>query len=785
MTDSFESLRSALADRYTIERELGAGGMATVYLAHDIKHDRKVAVKVLRPELAAVLGTERFLQEIKIAAQLHHPHILQLYDSGEADGFLYYVMPYVKGESLRDRLTKEGELPIADAVRVLKEVVDALAKAHSEGVVHRDIKPDNVMISDRHAVVTDFGIAKAVSEATGRQQLTTAGVALGTPAYMAPEQAAADPHIDHRADIYAVGALAYELLTGRPPFTGTTQQAVLAAHVTQTPELITNHRETVSSALAQLVMKCLEKKPADRWQTAEEMLQQLEAMSTPSGGMTPTAAVTVSTSDGGTTSRGRLLKPALAAAAVIALAMVGFLTLMPSNDTTGPKRLAVLPFENATGDSARDITAEGLTRELITALTNADARVIGYRSVARYSGSDKPLQEMAGELSADVLVFGFLQRMGAQVQLSMELTDPATGENLWANTYSSPADELRSLTNRIARELAEETNVEVSPEHVTMLAAAGRVDPEAFNAYLLGKHQAQRYTRDGFERSVEHFARAIELDGSFAPAWAGLAYAYLIAADYRFFDAAEAHRIAQTAIDTALALDGNLGLAYLARARLAQQRDWDWSAAEQAYLRAIELSPSSEAHELYGWFLAQWVGRLDEGVAALERAVEIDPTSALMHGDLAWQLMYQGDVERAETHIRLAQEFDSTYAESWATLADVHTMRGEYEEALAALDRFEELGGETWPGDRSHVYARMGQSENAFAGLERWRNTDRYGVAAAMVYVGLGEPDSALALLEQATNRRLNWRWHHYFWEPIRDDPRFQALLERIGVARQ
>ena len=223
MTDNLDRLKAALSDRYAIEHELGAGGMATVYLAEDLKHHRKVAVKVMRPELAAAIGVERFVREIEIAANLTHPHILMLIDSGEADGFLYYVLPYIDGESLRDKLVREGELPINDAVRVLRDVVDALAKAHSLGVIHRDIKPENVMLSGRHALVTDFGVAKAVTEATGSQQLTTAGVALGTPAYMAPEQAAADPHVDHRADIYAVGALAYELLAGRPPFTGINQ----------------------------------------------------------------------------------------------------------------------------------------------------------------------------------------------------------------------------------------------------------------------------------------------------------------------------------------------------------------------------------------------------------------------------------------------------------------------------------------------------------------------------------------------------------------------------------
>jgi tRNA A-37 threonylcarbamoyl transferase component Bud32 len=282
-------LSEALADRYTIERELGAGGMATVYLAQDIKHDRHVAIKVLRPELAASIGSDRFLREIRIAAQLQHPHILPLLESGEAQGFLFYVMPYVDGQSLRDRLVKQGELPVHEAVKLISEIVDALSYAHGRGVVHRDVKPDNVMLSGRHALVMDFGVAKAVSEASGKNQLTTAGVALGTPAYMAPEQAAADPHLDHRVDIYAVGVMGYELLAGRPPFVGGSPQQVLAAHVTQAPEPLSRFRPGVSPALESAIMRCLAKRPADRWQSAHELLTQLEPLVTPSAGMTPTS----------------------------------------------------------------------------------------------------------------------------------------------------------------------------------------------------------------------------------------------------------------------------------------------------------------------------------------------------------------------------------------------------------------------------------------------------------------------------------------------------------------
>ena len=288
MADLPNRLTAALAERYALERELGQGGMATVYLAEDVRHRRKVAVKVLRPELAATLGPERFFREIEVAARLQHPHILPLHDSGEAGGFLYFVMPYVDGHNLRHRLTRQGELPIHDAVRILSEVADALAYAHGQRVVHRDIKPDNVLISGRHALVTDFGVAKAVSEATGRHQLTSAGIALGTPAYMAPEQAAADPHLDHRVDIYALGVLGYELLIGRPPFTGQSSAEVLAAHMTQQPEPIIARRPAVPEALDAIIMKCLAKRPADRWQDAGELATQLEQQLTPSVGVTPT-----------------------------------------------------------------------------------------------------------------------------------------------------------------------------------------------------------------------------------------------------------------------------------------------------------------------------------------------------------------------------------------------------------------------------------------------------------------------------------------------------------------
>ncbi len=283
-------LEAALGSAYRIERELGGGGMSRVFLAEEVELRRKVVVKVLPPEMAAGVNQDRFRREIQLAAGLQHPHVVPVLSAGSQGDLLWYTMPYIEGESLRAKLARGGELPIKDALHVLREVADALAYAHQKGVVHRDIKPDNVMLSGKHALVTDFGVAKAVSEATGRQSLTSLGVALGTPSYMAPEQAAAEPNVDHRADIYAFGAMAYEMLAGRPPFTGMSAQAVLAAHVTQQPDQVTGLRTAIPPALGGLVMRCLEKRPADRWQTAEELIPHLEALLTPSGGSIPTSA---------------------------------------------------------------------------------------------------------------------------------------------------------------------------------------------------------------------------------------------------------------------------------------------------------------------------------------------------------------------------------------------------------------------------------------------------------------------------------------------------------------
>jgi len=326
MTDLQSRLQSAVGDAYRIERELGGGGMSRVFVAREVRLDRQVVIKVLPPEMAAGVSVERFEREILVAAKLQHPHVVSLLTTGSHDDLLYYVMPLIEGESLRAKLSREGELPIGEVLSILREVADALGYAHRHGVVHRDIKPDNILLADGHALVTDFGVAKAVSESTGEASLTSMGVALGTPTYMSPEQAAANPHVDHRSDIYSLGTLAYEMLCGRPPFEGGTPQALLAAHVTQAPDPVTTHRSTVPAAMNDLVMRCLAKLPADRYQTADELKQQLVAMTTPpSGGVTPTGTQPVISS--GTEAAIRQAHP-VRVAGMFGLASIGALAIV-------------------------------------------------------------------------------------------------------------------------------------------------------------------------------------------------------------------------------------------------------------------------------------------------------------------------------------------------------------------------------------------------------------------------------------------------------------------------
>ncbi|MDX2193031.1 MAG: serine/threonine-protein kinase [Gemmatimonadales bacterium] len=458
MSEPLDRLRTALADRYAIERELGAGGMATVYLARDLKHDRNVAIKVLRPELAATLGPDRFPREIRILARLQHPHILPLLDSGEAGGFLYYTMPVVDGETLRERLDRTGALPIPEALRVMREVADALAAAHAAGILHRDIKPANVMLSGRHALVMDFGVAKAVHDAGG-ERMTTVGMAVGTPTYMSPEQATGSQSIDARSDIYALGILAYEMLTGHPPFGGKTAQATLSAHVLERPRPVTEARGAVPTALGDFVMKCLEKAPADRWQTTDELVPLLEAMATPSGGVTPTTTRPVRTvapagaapasATAGSRARGALLAAAagltlLAAAAAAWKAGVG-----QRGGSGKVTRVAVMPFRDISGADA--VFAESMQDALINGIAGLNLAGVVPRSEIATGGQSRRVRDVAAEFGVDAVMEGTLFRAGDVMRINVQLVEPQSVRHYWTGSFEIDVRNVLAAQDSVVR----------------------------------------------------------------------------------------------------------------------------------------------------------------------------------------------------------------------------------------------------------------------------------------------------------------------------------------------
>ncbi|HEX5004734.1 MAG TPA: protein kinase [Gemmatimonadales bacterium] len=527
MSDSLERLTSALSTRYRLERELGQGGMATVYLAEDLKHHRRVAIKVLRPELAATLGPDRFAREIEVAARLQHPHILGVLDSGDDAGFFYYVMPYVEGESLRDRLARAGELPVPEAVRLLAEIAEALAVAHKTGIVHRDIKPENVLLSGRHAMVMDFGVAKAVSEAADRQQLTTAGVALGTPAYMAPEQASADPQMDGRVDIYALGVLAYEMLTGHTPFPGLNPQQTLAAHVTQQPPPLGQQRAGLSPALEAIIMRCLAKRAADRFQTADELVAALEPMATPSGGMTPTHTQPVAAvaAAGATAPRRRV---AVAGLAVVA-AVAALLVWKPWAGAAHPldaNLVAVLPFRVAGADQSVQYLRQGMVDLLQAKLTGeggpraADTRSVlaAVRDAGGSDSDDLPgdaVTRVARKIGAGRVLQGSIVGPPDHLVISASLVEMPGGRTIAQTTVDGPKDSLFVLVDRLTAQLL----ALGAGAKATQLTALTTTNLEALRAYLDG---ITAFRRAAFDRSTPLFERAVQLDSTFALALSAL-----------------------------------------------------------------------------------------------------------------------------------------------------------------------------------------------------------------------------------------------------------------------
>ncbi|HEY9506088.1 MAG TPA: protein kinase [Gemmatimonadales bacterium] len=778
--DLLTRLRSALAERYRIERELGRGGMATVYLAEDLKHHRRVALKVLRPELSPALGADRFLREIETASRLQHPHILSLHDSGEAAGLLYYAMPYVEGESLRARLAREVQLDATDAVGIAEEVADALACAHAAGVLHRDIKPENILLTGGHAVVADFGIARAI-DAVAADRLTETGLALGTPHYMSPEQASGARVLDARSDLYALGCVLYEMLAGEPPFNGPSSQAILARHAVDPVPCLRTVRSTVSPALEAAVGKALAKVPADRFSTALEFKEALSRASREPALLPPAAG------------RRRLaagLGAFVVGAGVAVALLVGIGSDRPvTADGERPIRsLAVAPLENLTGDSAQVYLAQGITDQLVTTLTQIGAlRVVGLKGRA----AAMPAEELARTHRIDAVLGGSLQRAGETVRIRIQLSSAVSGQGLWAQSYDGELRAILGLQDEVARSVADRLRVSVTAEERSRLTAPRpAVSPAAYQAYVRGWHFLEKVSEADFRRAIGYFNQAINADPAYAAPYVGLANAYTELGYYGLAAARETYPRARAAALKAIELDSTLGEAHSALASIQTTYDWDFAAAHRSFERGIELSPRyARGHFSFGMHLTA-MGRIDDAVTQLKKAQDLDPLSLLTAAAAARPYYNGRRYEEAIAQARRPLEIDSTFSRAhyWLGMSLAETGRPgeairEFETTLrsagplpayrAALGRAYALAGDT------------SQARDILRELEQAARTEpASSVEIATVHAALDQKEQCFQWLDQAMAARdpylvyiaVDPRFDHY-----RTDPRFQDLLRRMG----
>ena len=747
--------------------------MATVYLARDLKHDRQVAVKVLRPELAAVLGTERFLREIQIAARLSHPHILPLHDSGEAAGFLYYVMPFVDGESLRDRLQR-GPLPVDEAIRLTGEVAGALGYAHAQGIVHRDIKPENIMLQAGHAVVTDFGIARAVSVAGGvtRDGLTGTGVSVGTPLYMSPEQIVGDP-VDGRSDVYSLGCVLYEMMTGTPPFSGATSLAVLAAHSSDPIPSLRQRRGEVPEALEHTITKALAKQPDQRFASAAALAESL------AGGRVLAAS--------------RVKQPMVWAfvGAAVLLVAAGY-GLLHRHPVASDQSVVVLPLIVESGTQEDTIHADGMTEALIGALSQVPGlRVPGRMTSFVYQDSKLDPTAIGRQLRVATLLEGSFQRYDSLLQVNVRLLSAEDGRVLWNGRFRRAQRDIFAFQDEISDSVVRALQVRLA-NGTRPLARRTTDNPEAYDLYLKGRwFWNQRAGGPApLRRAIGFFEQAIALDSNYARAWAGLADVYSLLPAFGDMPPADAFLKAKQAVQRALSLDSTLAEAYTSLGIINVHHDWDWPGAARAFDRALALdSTEPRTHLFHAWYYdAQ--GRLVDGLAEVRTAQRLNPLSPIVNTRLGTSLYYLRRYAEANSALRQAIELDSTNDIARAELARTLAVQGRFAEALAVLPHNLDLqAGYLGGGMSGYVTGRAGRTEQARAfqrQLEQ-RARERYITpeAFALVAMGLGDTTRALDWLEQG------FREHSFYMQflaadpifvPLHRSPRYLQIVRDIGI---
>jgi eukaryotic-like serine/threonine-protein kinase len=779
---------AVLSERYEIERLLGRGGMASVYLARDCKHDRRVAVKVVNPALSHSLGVERFLREIDIAGKLTHPHILPLHDSGESAGTLYYVMPYVEGETLRERIRRERQLPLADALRITCEVASALDYAHRRDVLHRDIKPENILLKDGHAILADFGIARAI-DAAADTGMTATGLTLGTPMYMSPEQASAGI-LDGRSDLYSLACVLYEMLAGEPPFTGPTAQAVIARRLGSPPPRIRTVRPSVPEQLEQVLLRALDRTPADRFGTAGQFREALSACIHPE----PRPAV----------SRDR--RPVLAglAAVVLAAALAAGWSLTGRSELPPLTSVAVLPFTDGSVRAEHAYLAEGLADALISDLVRfPGVRVVSRMSVMRYgSGMDgdgamsggmafmsgpmpsmapRSLPEIARELRVDALLQGEVAREGDTIRVSASLIRPEPRRIIWQTSQTRHVRELFALQRDLATAVA--AAVTRGGAGLAASSAPRAYDPAAHDAYLKASYYQALWK---LPQAVEAFERAVQLDPQHAPAQAGLARAYYFLGFFGDIPPSVALAGMRRAATAALTQDADMAEAHAQLALVKMLQDWDWEGAEQHFSRALDISPGHAQirHDYAHFLLGQ--GRQRESMEQTQEALALDPVNPMLISCLGWHSLFDARFEEAA---QFAAEAHAMMPDHWAqvVLGWARLGMGERQPALLAFREAVRLKQSAFTlASLGHALAVAGQHAEAQKTLDQLlERMEREYVSpydVATVHAGMGDRDGAFKWLRRAAEERspfiVHVGWDSRF-DLVRDDPRFADLTAR------
>ncbi|MBI3791256.1 MAG: protein kinase, partial [Gemmatimonadetes bacterium] len=618
MDDLRDRLQATLGDAYRIERELGGGGMARVFLAEERALGRRVAVKVLSPELAAGVSAERFAREIRLTAQLQHPQIVPVLAAGSALGLPYYLMPYIEGESLRDELARRGPLPVGDAVHVLRDVAKALAFAHERGIVHRDIKPGNILLTEASATVADFGIGKALSasatQAGADGTLTGLGTAVGTPAYVAPEQAAGDAGTDHRADLYSFGVLAYEMLAGAPPFAGRTPRETLAAVMSEAPRALRAVRPDGPAPLAELVMRCLAKDPAARPQSAREVLAALDGAAT-----RPTFAATAN--------RTRAWIAALVVIALLTVAGIMAWCGRSASADSALRAVAVLPCANVDRDTAAEYFVDGITGELIGRLAQVPVlRVTPRASAFSMRGRGLELPEIGRRLKVGTIVECTIRRLGPNVRVTADLVDLAGERTLWAGTFEGALGGIVAVQDTIARAVTAALRVGGGAT-----AMRGATDTATYLLFLRGRWLWNQRTVSSMRRGIASLEAAIARDSTFAPAWAELGIADALLPAFGDGRPADAVPRARAAARRALQLDSTLAAAHVAAGILATFFDHDFPAALQHFDLAIRLDPTDANARLFRTWTLVALGRTPDALTSILEARRLDPFAPIIN----------------------------------------------------------------------------------------------------------------------------------------------------------